>query len=76
MIGKEGRHLISIPVRGIEIPHFRYGNNDDGGVGAGDGKAGDKVDEGSDQGPGGTNPGSHILEVEVSLDELGIPIES
>lgn len=70
LIGKEGKHLISIPVRGIEIPRFRYGNNDDGGVGAGDGKAGDKVDDGSDQGPGGTNAGSHILEVEVSLDEL------
>ncbi|MCZ6699532.1 MAG: DUF444 family protein [Planctomycetota bacterium] len=70
LIGKEGKHLISIPVRGIEIPRFRYGNNDDGGVGAGDGKAGDKVEDGSDQGPGGTAPGSHIMEVEVSLDEL------
>ena len=34
LIGKEGKHLISIPVRGIELPHFRYGDNS-GGVGAG-----------------------------------------
>ena len=38
LIGKEGKHLISIPVRGIELPHFRYGDNSQG-VGAGDGKA-------------------------------------
>ena len=39
LIGKEGKHLISIPVRGIDLPHFRYGDNS-GGVGAGDGKEG------------------------------------
>lgn len=71
LIGKEGKHLISIPVRGIELPHFRYGDNNDGGVGAGDAEPGDKADgSDSDQGPGGTEPGQHILEVEVSLDEL------
>ncbi|RIK68011.1 MAG: hypothetical protein DCC65_04045 [Planctomycetota bacterium] len=71
LIGKEGKHLISIPVRGIELPHFRYGDNNDGGVGAGEAQAGDPVDgaEG-DAGPGGTQPGQHIMEVEVSLDEL------
>ncbi len=70
LLGKEGKKLISIPVRGIDIPHFRYGDNNDGGVGAGDGKTGDPVDGQGDDGPGGTAPGSHILEVEVSLDEL------
>lgn len=71
LIGKEGKHLISIPVRGIELPHFRYGDNNDGGVGAGDGSVGDSVDgQGDGSGPGGTNPGAHIMEVEVSLDEL------
>ena len=58
-------------MRGIEIPRFRYGNNDDGGVGAGDGSPGDQVAQGDgDGGPGGTAPGQHIMEVEVSLDEL------
>ncbi|MCG8408129.1 MAG: DUF444 family protein [Phycisphaerales bacterium] len=70
LLGKEGEKLISIPVRGIDLPHFRYGDNNDGGVGVGEGKPGDQVDGEGDQGPGGTSPGQHILEVEVSLDEL------
>jgi len=70
LIGKEGKHLISIPVRGIETPHFRYGDNNDGGVGAGKGQVGDPIDGDGEAGPGGTQPGNHILEVEVTLDEL------
>src|SRR5205823_14543116 len=54
LIGKEGKHLISIPVRGIELPHFRYGDNSTG-VGAGDGKEGDAVGKGQGKGSqGGT----------------------
>jgi uncharacterized sporulation protein YeaH/YhbH (DUF444 family) len=70
LIGKEGKHLISIPVRGIELPHFRYGDNNDGGVGVGEAQVGDSLDSDGDQGPGGSSPGNHILEVEVSLEEL------
>lgn len=71
LLGREGQKTISIPVRGIELPHFRYGDNNDGGVGAGDGKPGDSVEQGDgDKGQGGTDAGRHILEVEVSLDEL------
>ncbi|MFO0971948.1 MAG: DUF444 family protein [Phycisphaerae bacterium] len=71
LIGKEGKHLISIPIRGIDLPHFRYGDNSDGGVGAGDAGVGDPVSgDGEGIGPGGTQPGAHILEVDVSLDEL------
>ncbi len=71
LIGKEGKHLISIPVHGIEIPNFRYGDNSDAGVGQGEGQPGDKVDgDGEGIGPGGTEEGRHILEVEVTLDEL------
>lgn len=72
LIGKEGKNLISIPVRGVETPHFRYGPNNDGGVGAGDGKPGDPASggDGSGQAAGGSNPGNHIMEVEVTLDEL------
>ena len=39
-------------------------------MGRGDGQAGDSVDDGSGDGPGGDQEGRHILEVEVSLDEL------
>ncbi len=71
LLGKEGKHLISIPVRGIDIPHFRYGDNSDGGVGQGEGQPGDEVDgDDGDTGPGGTEEGQHLLEVDVSLDEL------
>lgn len=71
LIGKEGKHLISIPVRGVDLPHFRYGDNSDGGVGQGDGQPGQQVgDEEGQSGMGGEDPGRHILEVDISLDEL------
>src|ERR1700710_343453 len=69
LIGKEGKHLISIPVRGIELPHFRYGDNSQG-VGAGEGKEGEAVGKGKGKGQGGSDPGQHIMEVDLSLDEL------
>jgi uncharacterized sporulation protein YeaH/YhbH (DUF444 family) len=70
LIGKEGKHLISIPVRGIELPHFRYGDNS-GGVGAGEGGEGDVVAKGTPgKSKGGTDPGQHIMEVDLTLDEL------
>jgi uncharacterized sporulation protein YeaH/YhbH (DUF444 family) len=71
LIGKEGKHLVSIPVRGIDLPHFRYGDNNDGGVGQGEGQPGQQVDgDEAGIGPGGTEPGQHILEVDITLDEL------
>lgn len=72
LIGKEGKHLISIPVRGIELPHFRYGDNSQG-VGTGDGKEGEIVGKGqpgSGRTQGGTEPGQHLMEVDLTLDEL------
>jgi uncharacterized sporulation protein YeaH/YhbH (DUF444 family) len=58
------------PVHGIDTPHFRYGDNNDSGVGSGEGKPGDQVGDGDGMGPGGTQEGRHILEVDVGLDEL------
>ena len=69
LIGKEGKHLVSIPIPGIDLPHFRYGDNHDAGVGQGEGKPGQDVGEGASS-MGGTEPGRHILEVDVTLDEL------
>jgi len=69
LIGKEGRKIISIPVHDIDIPTFRYGDNS-GGVGAGEGEAGDETGQGQGSSEGGTEEGQHIMEVEVSLDEL------
>ncbi len=71
LIGKEGKHLVSIPVPGIDLPRFRYGDNSDQGVGQGEGEPGDSVGDGDGQsGLGGTEAGRHILEVDVTLDEL------
>ncbi|HNO78361.1 MAG TPA: DUF444 family protein [Phycisphaerae bacterium] len=70
LLGREGKRSISIPVRNIDTPRFRYGDNSDSGVGSGDGQPGDEVGSGEGLGPGGTQQGQHILEVEVGLDEL------
>ncbi len=74
MIGRKGRELVSIPVPNIEIPHFRHGQKGSGGVGQGEGEEGQPIGRGQQQGDGtgqaGSEPGGHIREVEVSLDEL------
>src|SRR5258708_29822725 len=74
MIGRKGRDLVSIPLPQLDVPHFRYGKNGSGGVGQGDGEEGTPVGSGGDQGDGkgkaGSEPGGHVLEVDVSLEEL------
>jgi uncharacterized sporulation protein YeaH/YhbH (DUF444 family) len=73
LIGKKGKDLVSIPVPQIELPQFRFGRNL-GGVGAGDGDVGDPVGgpqaEGEGQGEAGDQPGEHVLEVDLTLEEL------
>ena len=70
LIGKKGRELVSIPIPRIDIPRFRYGKNDEQGVGQGDGGEGDPVDGASGAGKAGDQPGEHLLEAEVTLEEL------
>lgn len=74
MIGRKGRDAVSIPVPQLDVPHFKYGKNGSGGVGQGDGDVGDPLGKGDGQegaGSAGSEPGSgHLMEVEVSLDEL------
>jgi sporulation protein YhbH len=73
MIGRKGRDLVSIPVPSLDVPHFRYGKNGSGGVGQGDGEVGQPVGRGDGEegsGRAGSDPGGHILEVDVSLEEL------
>ncbi|MCK4872781.1 MAG: DUF444 family protein [Phycisphaerales bacterium] len=70
MIGQEGGRYVSIPIHDIDIPTFRYGDNS-AGVGSGEGEAGDGVpQDGQGDNQGGTEQGQHIMEVDVSLDEL------
>jgi len=71
MIGRQSGKTISIPVPQIDLPRFKYGKNQ-GGVGQGEGESGDPMD-GKQPGEGsgaGEDPGQHLLEVDVSLDEL------
>ncbi len=74
MIGRKGRELVSIPVPNVEIPHFRHGQKGSGGVGQGEGEEGQPIGRGQQDGDGagqaGDQPGGHIREVEVTLDEL------
>ena len=35
MLGKKGKEVVSIPLPQIDIPHFRYGQKQTGGVGQG-----------------------------------------
>src|SRR5262245_23619027 len=73
MIGKKGRDLVSIPLPQIEIPQFRYGQKGTGGVGQGEGAIGTPLGPpkpGADGNKAGDQPGGHILEVELTLEEL------
>src|SRR4051794_6885055 len=59
MIGKTGGELVSIPLPQIDIPEFRYGPKNSGGVGQGPGDVGTpngRGGEGEGAGGGGGHP--------------------
>ncbi len=68
ILGREGKRVVSIPIHDIDTPTFRYGDNA-GGVGMGEGEEGDAVGQGEDN-AGGEEEGQHVLEVDVTLEEL------
>lgn len=72
MIGKREKDFVKIPLPHIEIPTFRYGPKQQGGVGQGEGKPGDAVGEPGEggQGQAGDQPGEHMMEAELTIDEL------
>ncbi|PIU00332.1 MAG: hypothetical protein COT74_05220 [Bdellovibrionales bacterium CG10_big_fil_rev_8_21_14_0_10_45_34] len=72
MIGKRDKEFVRIPIPSIDLPRFKYGPKQSGGVGQGQGKPGDPLngDPGDGQGPAGNQPGEHQLEVDISFDEL------
>ncbi len=74
LIGRQGRDLVSIPIPQIQLPQFRFGRRQAGGVGQGEGEEGTPIGFDPDQ-PGegdeaGYLPGDHMMEVEVTLEEL------
>lgn len=73
MVGRKGKDLISIPLPQIDLPRFQFGDNGQGGASQGDGEPGDPL--GGDPGDGGAGeagnqPGQHLREVELTLEEL------
>lgn len=70
LIGKKGKDLVSIPLPRIDIPHFTFGEREQGGVGQGDGQPGDPTPGQPGQGQAGDGAGEHLLEVEITFDEL------
>lgn len=72
MIGKRGKDYVSIPIPQINIPRFRLSPKKAGGVGQGEGEVGTPIGrgDGDQDGDAGDAPGRHLLEVDVSLDEL------
>lgn len=73
LIGKQGKKFVSIPLPRIDIPHFKHSDKQSGGVGQGDGEEGEGVGQdgdGQDPSKAGNDPGKHVLEVDVSIEEL------
>jgi sporulation protein YhbH len=72
MIGKKGKDLVSIPLPSIDIPQFRYGQKGSGGAGQGEGDVGQPLGppQQGNEGGAGDQPGGHILEVDLTMEEM------
>lgn len=72
LIGKREDEFVKIPIPRIDIPSFRYGpKQNEQGVGQGDGEPGEGSGQaGSGKGEAGDQAGQHMIEVEISMDEL------
>src|SRR5436190_5948855 len=74
LIGRKGKNIVSIPLPQIDIPRFRFGGKQTGGVGQGEGDVGTPISQDPNQ-PGqshgaGEQQAEHMLEVDVELGEL------
>ncbi len=73
LIGRQGKELISIPLPQIEIPRFAFDPRQMGGIGQGEGEPGTAIGVEEEESGGkkaGNEPAEHLLEVDVSLEEL------
>lgn len=75
LIARQGKKNVTIPLPRIDLPKFQLGDDQQqqGGVGQGDGDVGDEIGQGEPQpgeGEAGDTPGQHTMEVDVTLDDL------
>ena len=74
IITSDGKKVVKIPIRSLDLPHFRYdfGRNKHIGQGEGDSQAGDKVGQaGYGQGKqAGNVPGLDYYEADITVDEI------
>src|ERR1700743_1671271 len=72
LIGRQGKDYVSIPIPQIDLPRFKFGRRQSGGVGQGEGAPGTPLGPGEEEGQGqaGNSAGNHVLEVDISLQEL------
>jgi sporulation protein YhbH len=73
LVGRKGKGTVSIPLPHIDIPRFKFGQKQTGGVGQGEGDVGDSIGQDGDPSSGqeaGDKPGEHVMEVDVTLEEL------
>lgn len=73
---RKGR-IVKIPIRSIDIPHFKpdAGDGSPSGMGQGKGTVGDiigkkKLPDGSEPGEAGQEPGEDYIETEIPIEEL------
>ncbi|MEM2900751.1 MAG: DUF444 family protein, partial [Thermoplasmata archaeon] len=72
IIAGDGQKKVKIPIKGLELPEFRFGKQSEG-LGSGRGSLGEGDSIGSARGrgqKGGQGTAEHIYEEEVTIDEL------
>ena len=70
MIARKGKDSVSIPIPQVDLPRFKWGDKQGGGVGQGEGEPGESLGQGQAKpgaGEAGDRPGEHMAELEVSL---------
>lgn len=77
IITADGNSIVKIPIRSLDLPHFRFddANKERVGQGGGGSKVGDVIGQVPGQGPGrgrqaGEQPGIDYYEAELTIDEL------
>ena len=74
IVTSDGRRIVKIPVRSLDLPRFRFGGNDrQGGQGQGGTKEGDVIARSPIPGSGhnaGDEPGEDYYEVSIDIDTL------